>query len=581
MAATVITVFTTAAMVGVMLTLAKSSNDIADVQRFDTQARYLAEGALELAKKEIQADIANWLVPQPTYDVVVGGVTVPVQVNPSGYLKAEVDPGGINTWHIGYVMRATAASGDSVDTVSELITAEATPIFQFAVFYTNELEVHPGPDMRLGGRVHSNQDMFLTTKGSTITMDTNYVRAVGDINRHSKWDVYASDGTVDIRKWVADPFDSSSPEEYFEMPSMIDLWNQGIAAPGGYGSGFEGYDGNEDGDFDDMGEWLPFAYGALEYWKQPEGYTEGSGSTVLTGDHGIGESVTPQIEAIGKYAELAGGSWVWDETSDKYIEVGAGSGTHGKAFFHAEAGISIQVMEDGSYEAYDPLGNDIKSGIASAVTVTTIYDARQGGDVQVAEVDLQELANLGKWPLNNLIYACSEVVGPGTDCGGLVLKNGTELADALTVVSEGALYVQGDYNTVNKKGASVMGDAVNLLSNDWDGSKNDGSGLPKAAETTYNVAIVTGNLDSTTSSYNGGLENLPRFHENWSGVTCKITGSFVNTWRNDYCEGNWKYGGQNYTAPYRDWYYDEDFNDLGNLPPYTPMAVSASTVVRW
>jgi hypothetical protein len=29
------------------------------------------------------------------------------------------------------------------------------------------------------------------------------------------------------------------------------------------------------------------------------------------------------------------------------------------------------------------------------------------------------------------------------------------------------------------------------------------------------------------------------------------------------------------------WYYDEMFNDVENLPPYTPMVVSASDIVRW
>ena len=580
MAATVITVFTTAAMVAVMLTLATSSNDMADVQRFDTQARYLAEGALEVTRKEIQDDLANWGIPDTSYSVNVGGNVVDVQVAPSGFLNAESDPSGINTWHIGYIMTATAGSGDSVETVRELITAEATPVFQFAVFYTTDLEVHPGPNMDLGGRVHSNQDMFLTTNKNTLTLDTNYVRAVGDINRHRKFDLYSSTGTVDIRKWVADPF-SEPNAEFVSMPSMIDMFNDGVSAPGGYGSTFAGFDGNLDGDFDDLGEYLPWAYGALEYWKQPDGYTNGTGTTVLSGEHGIGEAVTPQVESIAKYEPTEGGSYIYDETTETYTDVGAGFGDHSKAFFHSEAAITIMVMDDGSFEAYDTLGNDISADLAPAVSVIDLFDARQGGDVTVAELDLEALGALDMWPANKLIYACSESVGEGVHCGGVVLKNGEKLADGISVVSEGALYVQGDFNTEDKKGASVIADAVNLLSNSWDGSKDNSSGLTKASETTYNVAIVTGNTDSLNSGYNGGLENLPRFHERWSGVNCNLTGSFVNTWRNDYCTGPWQYGSNIYTAPRRRWAYDTDFNNLEDLPPYTPMAVSAATVVRW
>jgi hypothetical protein len=35
----------------------------------------------------------------------------------------------------------------------------------------------------------------------------------------------------------------------------------------------------------------------------------------------------------------------------------------------------------------------------------------------------------------------------------------------------------------------------------------------------------------------------------------------------------WRYGGNVYTAPNRDWAFDPDLNDLSNLPPFTPSAV--------
>jgi hypothetical protein len=133
---------------------------------------------------------------------------------------------------------------------------------------------------------------------------------------------------------------------------------------------------------------------------------------------------------------------------------------------------------------------------------------------------------------------------------------------------------------VDKKGAAVIGDAVNLLSNAWDGSKAPGS-LPSASATTYNVAMITGSYSSEENRYNGGLENLPRFHERWSGVDCNISGSFVNIFDSAYATGDWQYGGDRYTAPIRNWQYDPAFNSIANLPPFTPMAVSASRIVSW
>jgi hypothetical protein len=102
-----------------------------------------------------------------------------------------------------------------------------------------------------------------------------------------------------------------------------------------------------------------------------------------------------------------------------------------------------------------------------------------------------------------------------------------------------------------------------------------------ASNTTYNTAIVTGNTTTSEGSYNGGLENLPRFHEKWSTKKCTINGSFVNAWESQYANADWGYGGDIYRAPKRKWYYDEMFNDVENLPPYTPMVVSASDIVRW
>ena len=44
--------------------------------------------------------------------------------------------------------------------MSESFETALVPIFQFAVFYGNDLEIAPGPDMTLIGRVHSNGNLW-------------------------------------------------------------------------------------------------------------------------------------------------------------------------------------------------------------------------------------------------------------------------------------------------------------------------------------------------------------------------------------------------------------------------------------
>ena len=45
--------------------------------------------------------------------------------------------------------------------VSQSFERALVPIFQFAVFYDNDLEIAPGPDMNLIGRVHTNSNLWL------------------------------------------------------------------------------------------------------------------------------------------------------------------------------------------------------------------------------------------------------------------------------------------------------------------------------------------------------------------------------------------------------------------------------------
>ncbi|MEL4898060.1 hypothetical protein [Crocosphaera sp. Alani8] len=155
----------------------------------------------------------------------------------------------------------------------------------------------------------------------------------------------------------------------------------------------------------------------------------------------------------------------------------------------------------------------------------------------------------------------------------------------VTFATDQAIYLQGDYNKNNKQPAAILADSINVLSNsclnsdkainknenencDIDGSKQPGT------STTINSALL-GGTDETdsdrTSGYNGGLENYPRFSENWSDNTLTYRGSFVSLGTPEHVKGTW--GSQDYSPPERDWDYDLDFNDADNLPPLTPRFV--------
>ena len=554
--------FVVASMVAVMYTSATSTQKVVKVKVDVTRARFIAQGALSSVEKDLRNSLANFSNVTDSGTKTIDGTEIGYTATAVGEESNLIEPTGIQRIVQPYEVAATAYVEGAVGVANGIVNAEYTPLFQFAVFYDNDLEILPGPSMTLRGRVHSNGDMFLGC-GGTLSFDSNHVNAVGSMHRRRKTGQLTG-GNVEFRRYVVSPFDASEPVEFEKMLSSSQLGTQSVS---GYDSMFaEGYDQNGDGDFDDWGEHLPFEFGSQALWGQPDGYHT-AGTTVKTGEHGVTRVSTPDVGAIS----------MWGDSTDE-------SGTQVKGYYHGQADLAIIVDEDGlTFTATNSAGDDVTGLIASALNTSELFDTRQAegsaDSVPVLEIDVERLGALGLMPANGLLYAAHEGLGTGVDAKGILLKNGKELASPLTVVSEGSIYIHGDYNTVDKKGASVIGDAVNLLSNAWDGTKGYNQ-LPRATETTFNVAMVTGSYESVTGRYNGGLENLPRFHENWRNRRCNILGSFVNSYDSVHATGDW--GQRNsYSAPIRAWSYDSDFNSVDQLPPFTPMAVSIQSVVAW
>ena len=409
-------------MVAASLTLSLAADRGAQSKRSSTEARYLAEGATEWVKKEIQRALANWEQIPTAGTVDVAGKSVAYTVRPTGFSDVVQDASGIQTIVTGYEIRSTAQVAGFTHETLRYVNSQATPLFQFAVFYTSDLEVNPGANMTIGGRVHSNGDMYLTSNGNTLTLNTNYVRAVGEMHRSRKDNPSDSGGTVNIRKWVADPFSPTEPTSYYTMWSRSQMTGMGISSTSGFDSAFtQGRDANGDGDYTDSDDLLPWGPGALQYWSPPAGYTNGGGSTVQCADHDVGEAVVPRVGSISMYEPIAGGDYVYDSATRSYVQTAPGTGTHGKGFYFANAGLKIVVETNGtSWTATDAQGRNVTtaiSSIAGAVTTRTMYDARQAnggaGTVRVVDIDIQKIQQSGKFPSNGLIYAAHKSPGTG------------------------------------------------------------------------------------------------------------------------------------------------------------------------
>jgi hypothetical protein len=226
-------------------------------------------------------------------------------------------------------------------------------------------------------------------------------------------------------------------------------------------------------------------------------------------------------------------------------------------------------------------------------TTNTFWDAREGKTVDSIDINV---ANLKAWSAtnNNLrvalgsrdvssLYVLDRRTLPGTALGAVRLVNGRQLPSrGLTVATSSPLYVLGHYNqssdanlgtanTSTTLPASLVGDAITILSVNWtDPNSTAALASRMAGPTTVNAAILAGAVETTLGHYGGGMENFPRFLESW-GLSNPFTynGSMVKMFPSLYATNYW--GTSNvYDPPMRNWAYDINFDDPTKLPPLTP-----------
>jgi hypothetical protein len=189
---------------------------------------------------------------------------------------------------------------------------------------------------------------------------------------------------------------------------------------------------------------------------------------------------------------------------------------------------------------------------------------------------------------------------------GFAFSDGKDLPGPITIATDRALYVQGDYNNFNtnlaKQPAALIGDTITVLSNNCDDSTeftiNCGvvTATRVAAATTINAAFLSytdpsdGNIGSSGFSsspkikkYSGGLNNYIRMVEDWGGQNFNYTGSFVSLGTPQEYSGAYRSGsgtndsfvadGSYYNVPIRNFNYETDFNAFDKLPPLTPKVI--------
>ena len=241
--------------------------------------------------------------------------------------------------------------------------------------------------------------------------------------------------------------------------------------------------------------------------------------------------------------------------------------------------------------------NELKGFVT---TTNRFYDARESKTIWPIDVNIGALA---AWSATNSnvrvalgsravssIYVLDRRTMIGTNLGAVRVVNGLKLPPlGLTVATGSPLYVFGNYNQTNAANlgtsnttttlpASLVADAVTILSTNWSDANSQALvGSRNAKPTTVNAAILAGAVETAGGNYGGGMENFPRFLETW-GLANAFTynGSMVKMFPSLYATNMW--GKANvYSPPKRDWAFDANFTTPAKLPPLTP---SLESVIR-
>jgi hypothetical protein len=417
--------------------------------------------------------------------------------------------------------RDLAGTEPVIAAVQQDIQIANIPIFQFAIFYNLAMEINPGPDMTIKGRVHSNGDVFMQPQSQ--------LRFLGDVT---------AAGDIVHNKMPGDP-SSRTP-------------------------------------------------GSITYLGASD-----SGINSLNLPLGTDNSPT----AVRQILERPPVSEPPDSTL-------------GRERLYNKADLIIKIYDD-HVDARGGVANgngpDIGwSTVQSFVnTNVTFFNKREGRTIQATEINVGALAawNSTHHPLKTAlgrdvssVYVVDLRTQTTATQPGIRLVNGQSLLPSgLTVITPQPLYVQGHYNvppsavgssnTSATKPAALIADAITILSTAWQDSRSHQSlNNRAAANTTVNAAFLAGSVATSPSTgYSGGVENFPRFLENWSGRELTYNGSMIVMFESQVATAAWRGTGTAhdiYNPPTRNWNFDSNFLDPTRLPPVTP-SFRTVTRVQW
>jgi len=237
--------------------------------------------------------------------------------------------------------------------------------------------------------------------------------------------------------------------------------------------------------------------------------------------------------------------------------------------FYNQAGLRI-VVSNTVITVTDQSGGTVSIPYSSNIIKTnaTLFNARENKTIAIVDIDIGLLMASNKAPVNGIVFVAN--MRTNTQQNAVRLLNGHDVPTAgLSIVTPNPLYVQGDYNSDHGRPCAFFADAINILSGSWnDANSTLGLSSRPASSTTVNAAFFSGIVPTITGYYSGGVENFPRFLEDWSNDTFTYRGSMVAMFSSETATGRWP--SASYNPPTRVWSFDTQFLDPVYVPPGCP-----------
>lgn len=515
---------------GSLLNGSLHSHRQSEIQQMHSDVFYNAEGGLEDAISQFSNGIANFQVDPQTAQYPAVGTLNTVFANgataASVITAAEptqrtiVDPDGIALFVKNYHITTTAThpSNNTVAAIlHQIVARRMIYTFQHAVFYDKDLEWLPGPDMTLSGRVHSNNNIYLGAN-SILTVDTEYLRAAGNIYNRRKDDNSIPAGQVQIKRA------GSSPATYAAMAGL---------------------------DSDD-GIW---ATEAITRWN----------GTVKSGTHGVSQQAVPVVgsTAPGGFYDTNATIKIVDGvitqggvTLVEGVDIPVGTVTTVTTFYNNREGKTVKMtnvdlnkLGGGTFNSVTYPSHLPSNGLLYATRTDTPVNQQPG----IRLLNGSEIKRAG-----GLTVVSNDPVYVQGNYNTVSKKPVAVVADAINLLSGNWNDANSTSNNLNSRTAtSTIYNAAFIagVNTTTPGQYNGGlENYPRMHEKwTGQAMTIRGSFVSLWNSQIGA--------GNW-----KYGAQASNS---------------QYTAPIRSWMYDTDFSSGTAMPPFTPFAVEIRKGAWW